>query len=133
MPLIFIATIDPQLLLAPGTFTVLFVFALRHYMRQLNPVATRMREEFGDLNAGLSQAVRGIEVVKSTAQEGQERGKFRTRARRYRDSFVRNGLVQARYLPTLLFAVAMAGALWHGLYLHGAGGSRSASWWPTWG
>jgi ATP-binding cassette subfamily B protein len=121
VPLVFIATIDPRLLLVPGTFAVVFVFALRHYMRQLNPVATRMREEFGDLNAGLSQAVRGIEVIKVTAQEGQERGLFRTRARRYRDSFVRNGLVQARYLPTLLFAFAMAGALWHALYLHGAG------------
>ncbi|GGP16948.1 ABC transporter ATP-binding protein/permease [Nonomuraea glycinis] len=121
VPLFFIATIDPRLLLVPGTFAVLFVFALWHYMRQLNPVATRMREEFGDLNAGLSQAVRGIEVIKVTAQEGQERGLFRIRARRYRDSFVRNGLVQARYLPTLLFAVAMAGALWHALYLHGAG------------
>jgi ATP-binding cassette subfamily B protein len=98
-----------------------FAVALWRYMRRLNPVATRMREEFGDLNAGLSQAVRGIEVIKVTAQEGQERLRFRSLARRYRDSFVRNGLVQARYLPTLLFAVTMAAALWHGLHLHGTG------------
>ncbi|WP_336210950.1 ABC transporter ATP-binding protein [Nonomuraea sp. LPB2021202275-12-8] len=121
VPLFFIGAIDPRLLLVPGIFAVAFVTALWHYMRQLNPVATRMREEFGDLNAGLSQAVRGIEVIKVTAQEGQERRLFRSRARLYRDSFVRNGLVQARYLPTLLFAGAMAGALWHGLALHGAG------------
>ncbi|MGI5286267.1 ABC transporter ATP-binding protein [Nonomuraea polychroma] len=121
VPLFFIAAIDPRLLLAPGVFAVFFVIALWHYMRQLNPVATRMREEFGDLNAGLNQAVRGIEVIKVTAQEGQERLRFRANARRYRDSFVRNGLVQARYLPTFLFSLAMAGALWHGLYLQGIG------------
>ncbi|MEU8250433.1 ABC transporter ATP-binding protein [Nonomuraea sp. NPDC048916] len=121
VPLVFIGAIDPRLLLVPGVFTVAFGFALWHYMRQLNPVATRMREQFGDLNAGLNQAVRGIEVIKVTAQEGQERRRFRSQARLYRDSFVRNGLVQARYLPTLLFACAMAGALWHALYLHGAG------------
>ncbi|MGP3955899.1 ABC transporter ATP-binding protein [Nonomuraea sp. 3N208] len=121
VPLFFIAAIDPRLLLAPGVFAVVFVVALWHYMRQLNPVATRMREEFGDLNAGLNEAVRGIEVIKVTAQEGQERRRFRANARRYRDSFVRNGLVQARYLPTLLFSFAMAGALWHGLYLQGIG------------
>ncbi|MEU4830308.1 ABC transporter ATP-binding protein [Streptosporangium sp. NPDC023615] len=121
VPLFFIAAIDPRLLLAPGVFAVVFVFALRHYMGRLSPVATRMREEFGDLNAGLSEAVRGIEVIKVTAQEEQERRRFRTRARRYRDSFAAGGLVQARYLPTLLFAFAMAGALWHGLHLQASG------------
>ncbi|GAA4525436.1 ABC transporter ATP-binding protein [Nonomuraea ferruginea] len=121
VPLFFIATIDPRLLIVPGVFAVVFVIALWHYMRQLNPVATRMREQFGDLNAGLNEAVRGIEVIKVTAQEAQERRRFRARARLYRDSFVRNGLVQARYLPTLLFAAAMAGALWHALALQAAG------------
>ncbi|PZG11787.1 ABC transporter ATP-binding protein [Nonomuraea aridisoli] len=121
VPLVFMAAIDPSLLLVPGVYAVVFVLALWLYMRRLNPVATRMREEFGDLNAGLNQAVRGIEVIKVTAQEGQERLRFRANARRYRDSFVRNGLVQARYLPTLLFAFAMAGALWHALALHASG------------
>ncbi|HEX4811130.1 MAG TPA: ABC transporter ATP-binding protein [Nonomuraea sp.] len=121
VPLFFIAAIDPRLLLALGVFGVVFVIALRHYMGRLNPVATRMREQFGDLNAGLNEAVRGIEVIKVTAQEEQERRRFRDNARRYRDSFVRNGLVQARYLPTLLYAVAMAGALWHALHLQGVG------------
>ncbi|MEV0148941.1 MULTISPECIES: ABC transporter ATP-binding protein [unclassified Nonomuraea] len=121
VPLFFIGAINPRLLLVPGIFAVVFAAALWHYMRRLNPVATRMREEFGDLNAALNQAVRGIEVIKVTAQEEQERRRFRSHARRYRDSFARNGLVQARYLPTLLFAFAMAGALWHGLALHGSG------------
>ncbi|MEV0231023.1 ABC transporter ATP-binding protein [Nonomuraea sp. NPDC050786] len=121
VPIFFIASIDLRLLLAPGVFAVVFAIALRRYMKQLNPVATRMREEFGELNAGLNQAVRGIEVIKVTAQEGQERLRFRANARRYRDSFVKNGLVQARYLPTLLFSFAMAGALWHALYLQSTG------------
>jgi ATP-binding cassette subfamily B protein len=121
IPLFFIAFIDPRLLLVPLLFLVAFVFALRQYMRQLNPVSTEMREQFGTLNAGLAEAVRGIEVIKVTAQEEQERRRFETNARRYRDSFVRNGLIQARYLPTLILAVAMAGALWHALVMYDAG------------
>ncbi|NUT43762.1 MAG: ABC transporter ATP-binding protein, partial [Thermoactinospora sp.] len=121
VPIVCIAFLDPRLLLVPGLFALTFVLALWHYMRMLNPVATRMREDFGDLNAALNEAVRGIEVIKVTAQEGQERVRFRRLARAYRDSFARNGLVQARYLPTLLFAFAMAGGLWHGLALHAAG------------
>jgi ATP-binding cassette, subfamily B, bacterial len=121
IPLIFIAMIDPRLLLVPVLFIAAFVLALWHYMKQLSPVSTAMREQFGDLNAGLAEAVRGIEVIKVTGQEEQERRRFGEAAARYRDSFVRNGMIQARYLPTLLLAVAMAGALWHALTMYGAG------------
>ncbi|HEX3814821.1 MAG TPA: ABC transporter ATP-binding protein [Mycobacteriales bacterium] len=121
VPLVFIGFIDPRLLLAPGLLAIGFVITLRHYMKRLGPVSLQMREQFGDLNAGLNEAVRGIEVVKVTAQEPQEMRRFVRNARRYRNSFVRQGVVQARYLPTLLLALATAGALLHGLYLHSDG------------
>lgn len=121
VPIVVIGFLDPRLLLAPLLFAAAFVISVRWYMRQLSPVSTAMRERFGALNAGLSEAVRGIEVVKATAQEPQERRRFVANARDYRDLFVRQGLIQARYLPTLLLAVAMAGALLHGLYLYRSG------------
>ncbi len=37
----------------------------------------------------------------------------------YRDLFVQNGLIQARYLPVLLLAICSVGAFLHGLYLLG--------------
>ncbi len=76
-----------------------------------------MRAQFGVLNAGLNEAVRGIEVIKATGQEAQERRKFRNQARLYRDYQVAQGVVQARYLPQLLLAVAVAGALFHGVWM----------------
>jgi ATP-binding cassette subfamily B protein len=121
IPLVFIAIIDPRLLFVPLLFLVALGVALWHYLRQLYPVSSAMREQFGDLNAGLAEAVRGVEVIKVTAQESEERRRFDVNATRYRDSFVRNGLIQARYLPTLLLAVAMAGALWHALALYTSG------------
>jgi len=117
VPLVFIAFIDPRLLLAPIAFEVAFVFALRSYMRQLNPVSGALRRQFGVLSAGLNQTITGIEVVKATAQEPQEQARFGGDAGRYRDLFVRQGLVQARYLPLLLLAVALTGAFAHGLHL----------------
>ena len=121
VPIVFIGFIHPQLLLSPLLFTAGFLVALRHYIRRLNPAADRMREEFGGLNAGLAETVTGIEVVKATAQEEQELRKFEGHARRYRDAFVRNGLIQARYIPVLLLGLAIAGAFLHGLYLLRAG------------
>lgn len=117
VPLVFIGLINPMLLIAPGLFVVTFIFALRHYMRQLNPVSSEMRRRFGVMNASLNETITGIEVVKSTAQETQEKRKFVHDAGLYRDAFVEQGWVQARYLPLLLLSIATAGAFAHGLYL----------------
>ena len=117
VPLVFIAFIDPRLLLAPALFVVVFVFALRNYMSQLNPVSNAQRKQFGVLNAGLNETITGIMVVKSTVQEESERLKFARSAKAFRDYFVKAGLVQARYLPLLLVGLAVAGAFAHGVYL----------------
>ena len=116
-PIIFIAFISPQLLLAPLLFTAVFAVALRRYIRRLQPVAGSLRGQFGAMNAGLSETITGIEVVKGTAQEDQEERKFERNARRYRDLLVENGQIQARYLPPLLLAIATAAGFVHGLYL----------------
>ncbi|PZF85132.1 ABC transporter ATP-binding protein [Jiangella anatolica] len=121
VPIVFIGFLDPRLLVAPLVFAVAFVWSVRRFMRQLSPVSTRLREDYGTLNAGLNETIRGIEVVKATGQEEQELGKFSRNARRYRDAYVEQGLIQARYLPTLLLAVATAGGLLHGLWLLDAG------------
>lgn len=116
-PLVFIYFIDPVLLVPPVIFVVALFFAIRNYMAQLNPISGRMRMQFGEMNAGLTETIAGIEVVKSTAQEPQERRKFLKNANLYRDYFVQQGLIQARYLPLLLLGLALTGAFAHGLYL----------------
>ena len=117
VPIVFIAFLDWRLLLSPLLFTAAFAVALRRYTRELNPVAGRERRQFGEMNSVLTEAVTGIEVVKATGQEEQERGKFERTAVDFRDTSVRRGRIEARYIPTLLLAVATGGALLHGVYL----------------
>ncbi|MCA9835164.1 MAG: ABC transporter ATP-binding protein [Thermomicrobiales bacterium] len=121
VPLWFMYRIDPRLLIVPAIFMVFFAITLYWYMKQLSPVSNEMRASFGAVNANLNESVHGIEVIKSTGQELPELGKFSRNARKYRDWAVKQGLVQAWYLPTLIFAVAMAVALMHGVYLQQAG------------
>jgi ATP-binding cassette subfamily B protein len=116
-PLIFIAFIRLELLISPLIWLVLYIFALRHYTRQLNPVSARMRTQFGEMNAGLNETIAGIEVVKSTAQEAKEKRRFIQNASLYRDFFVEQGKIQARYLPILLLGFALTGAFAHGIWL----------------
>jgi ATP-binding cassette, subfamily B, bacterial len=117
VPIVFIAFLDVRLLLTPLAFAVLFFLALRYYMHKLSPVSTAMRETFGEMNAGLNEAVRGIEVIKAAGQEVTERLTFNRRARANRDQAVRQGVVQAWYLPTLLLGLTMACALVQGVVL----------------
>lgn len=121
VPLIFVALIDPRLLAAPLAFVLVFAVALRRYTGRLGPVTGRMRMRFGAMNATLAETIGGIEVVKSTAQEPAEKARFSNDATAYRDSFVEQGGIQARYLPPLLLGVAFAFAFWHGVVLVRAG------------
>lgn len=116
-PMIFISLIEPQLLLAPVLFVIVYAIALRRYVQQLNPVAGMQRYRFGELNAGLNETISGIEVVKAMAQEEQEREKFLHNATEYRNYFVKEGEIQARYLPLLLLGFALTIAFTHGLWL----------------
>lgn len=118
IPFIFIASIRLELLLVPVGFIIAHVFALRDYMRQLSPVTTRQREQFGKLNAGLEETVSGIEIVKASAQEAFERRKFQVNARALRDSLVAHGFIEARYLPLLLFAIALGLTFLHAMWLY---------------
>ena len=117
IPIIFIGFIHWQLLLAPLIFTVFYIIAVRNYTRRLTPVTADMRQQFGVMNAGLEETITGIEVVKSTGQEAQERRKFNQNASQYRDYYVKNGEIQARYLPLLLIAIAIVGGFLQALLL----------------
>jgi ATP-binding cassette subfamily B protein len=121
MPIIAIGLLNTQLLLAPLIFTVAFYFALRRYTRQLNPVASGSRMQFGQMNAQLTEAISGIEVVKAYAQERNEQGKFSANAGAFRDLFVKEGEIRARYLPLLLFGIMFGGAFAHALILYRQG------------
>ncbi len=116
-PIIFIGLIRVDLLIAPLCFTVLFILAVIRYNRQLGPISTQMREQFGQMNAGLEETITGIEVVKGMAQESREKRKFARNASLYRDYFVRNGKIQARYLPPLIMAVSLVGGFLQGVFL----------------
>jgi ATP-binding cassette subfamily B protein len=117
MPLLGIASVRAELLLVPLLFLVSFVLALRGYSRALNPVSGALRGQFGAMNARLAEAISGIEVVKGYAQEPEERQRFAQSARGYRDLFVREGRIKARYLPLLLFGIMFGLGFGHALLL----------------
>ncbi len=120
-PIVLIARLDPQLLLVPFLYLLLYAVTIWDYARRLNPVSEAMREQFGDMNAGLAESINGIEVVKGNAQELEELRKFTSNAELYRKYFVKNGIIQAWYLPMLMLAICLALGFLHGIYLWSLG------------
>ncbi|MCE7986899.1 MAG: ABC transporter ATP-binding protein [Caldilinea sp. CFX5] len=117
IPLITILTLDRNLLLVPILFLTGLTLALWQHNKRLRPVAGQLRERFGKMNAGLAETITGIEVVKGFAQEPAEEERFRSSAGGYRDAFVREGDVNARYLPLLLYGLTIGLAFGHALFL----------------
>ena len=122
VPILLIAQMRLDLLLVPFAFLVLLVITIADYNRRLNPVSAAMRDQFGVMNAGLAEAITGIEVVKANVQERHEWNRFTLNALIYRGYFVEQGKIQARYWPMLVFSVSWAAALLHGLIIWRAGG-----------
>jgi len=117
LPLILAPSYHPSLLLVPALFTVSYAFAVWAYLHELRPVSEEVRRTFGEMNTQVSEALDGIEVVKGHAQEAQEVDRFSFNATAFRDAFVRQGDIEARYLPLLLLGLAEAGSFLHALIL----------------
>ena len=117
VPLFVAPRYHPSLVLVPALFVVGYILALWQYLHELAPITTDVRRSFGRLNTRLAEAIDGIETVKGSAQERSEVDRFGENARRYRDAFVRQGDVEARFIPLLLLGLAEAGGLLHALLL----------------
>jgi ATP-binding cassette, subfamily B, bacterial len=121
VPLFFIGMTRLELLLVPVGFVVLYIITARRYLRRLDPVITAQREQYGRMNAGLEETISGIEVVKASAREPFERAKYHRNARLFRDFFVRQGYIEARYLPLLIYGFAVGLTFLHAMWLYGQG------------
>jgi ATP-binding cassette subfamily B protein len=117
VPIFMISRLNTRLLVMPFIFTAGLAFTVYDYNKRLKPVSSARREQFGKMNAQLAEAVAGVEVVKGNTQEQSEWDKFATSARTFRDYFVQQGAIEARYWPMLVFRVTWALAFLHGLLL----------------
>jgi ATP-binding cassette subfamily B protein len=70
------------------------------------------------MNAVLAESIEGIETVKGAAQEEQAMEKFESGALAYRNAYVKQGYIEARFLPLLLLGIAYAIALAQSIVLY---------------
>jgi ATP-binding cassette subfamily B protein len=120
-PLVAAPRYSAQLMIVPAVFILLYFVTLRIYMKGLAPVTEEVRESFGALNIRLAESLDGVETVKGSAQELGEINLFKQNVSRYKKAAVEQGNREARFLPLLLFGIALAAGLLHALLLFRAG------------
>lgn len=121
IPLVIGGRIHPALLLTPIAFIIAYFLAVIYYLRVLQPVTRKVRGSFGIMNSRIAEDMDGIETVKAAAQEQAEIDRFRKNIKTFRDASVKQGDIEARFLPMLLLALAMGFGLMHALYLERLG------------
>ena len=121
MPIIFAFQYHPSLVIPPLIFLVLYILALWQYLHELDPITASVRKAFGRLNTRLAEAVDGIETVKGMAEESSEVSLFAENARTFMKREIRQGDVEARFLPMLLMGLVQAGGLFQSVILYQRG------------
>jgi ATP-binding cassette subfamily B protein len=121
MPLVIAPTMHPALVIVPLIFAVGYFILLQRFLGQLRPATETVRRQFGGMNAVLAEAIEGIETVKGAAQENQAIEKFEAGAKAYRDAYVAQGRIEARFLPLGWLAIISAAGLAHSLILYRMG------------
>lgn len=121
LPLFVAPTIHPHLILAPIIYLIFYAVVVVTYLRQLRPASEAVRREFGEMNTTLAEAIEGIETVKGAAQEDYEISRFRERVNQWREAFLWQNDIEARFMPLLLLSLLTAGGLLHALLLFRTG------------
>ncbi|QPC81594.1 ABC transporter ATP-binding protein [Phototrophicus methaneseepsis] len=120
-PIIAAPLIYPALIIVPLTFVILHLTVQIFFVRSLHPLAEKVRASFGRMNARLAEALDGLQVIKGTAQESAEVGRFNELTDTVRDYYIDQGRVEARYLSFLLLGLAFVAAFAHAGYLYQQG------------
>jgi ATP-binding cassette, subfamily B, bacterial len=121
MPIFVAGRYHPSLIITPIVFILLYFVSLVRYLKTLAPITDEVRATFGKMNTHLSESLDGVEVVKGASQEDAEVERFVVNASRVRDTFVKQGDLEGRYVAMLLLGSAYAFGLFHALLLFRSG------------
>jgi ATP-binding cassette, subfamily B, bacterial len=121
MPIVVAPTIHPALIITPLAFVILYIWSQYRFIQALSPITQQVRANFGIMNARLAESLEGLQVVKGTAQERNERAYFGKLIKNFTESYIRQSGVEARYVPNLLFGLVFAFGFLHCAILYHQG------------
>ena len=121
LPLILAPRYNTLLIIPPLIFIIGYIISIWQYLRELNPITTHARDAFGRMNSRLAESIDGMEIIKGMAQEEVEVERFDQNACDFRNAYVDQGDVEARFIPLLLLGIVQGLGLLMSLILYQQG------------
>lgn len=107
-----------SLSIGPILFTILSLYLLLRYSKNINTITKDVRQKFGQMNSSLNEVMEGIEVVKANAQEDKEKAEFKAYTNDILTASLKRVKVEAGYKPTLVFALFFGFAVFQALSIY---------------
>ena len=121
LPLILAPRYNTLLIIPPLIFIIGYIISIWQYLSELNPITTHARDAFGRMNSRLAESIDGMEIIKGMAQEEVEVERFDQNACDFRNAYVDQGDVEARFIPLLLLGIVQGLGLLMSLILYQQG------------
>lgn len=111
-----LVSVNPRLALYAGIALPPIGLLTWVFAHLVHPISRSVQRRKGELTEATDEAVVGIEMVQAFGREDDVRERFGGRAEAVRAETMRQALVEARYLPPLIFlpTVGIATVLWFG-------------------
>ena len=97
MSVFFLARINGLLIIVPALTGVIAGIIMVFYMRSLRRCYNCIREASVDLNSCIQENINGVRIVRAYATEDIEKEKFNKRNKKFKDSYIDQSRVLARY------------------------------------
>ncbi len=113
---IVLVTVNPRLAILAGIALPPIGLLTWVFAHLVHPISRIVQRRKGELTEATDEAVVGIEMVQAFGREKDVRDRFGGRAEAVRAESMRQAVVEARYLPPLIFlpTVGIATVLWFG-------------------
>ncbi len=93
----FLSRINAYLILVPAVMGLVAAVIMVFYTRSLRKCYNRIREASVELNSCIQENINGVRIIRAFASEGIETKKFEKRNKNFKDGFIDQSKVLARY------------------------------------
>ncbi|MFX0116818.1 MAG: ABC transporter transmembrane domain-containing protein, partial [Candidatus Hodarchaeota archaeon] len=111
-----ISVLDWRLALLSVPFLIAYIWTGKGYGKKLAPIASTFQRKFANMAVQLQDSVYGAEVVRAFTGEDYEREKFEAAVIDFRDTWIIQQKLQAKYWPMLILYMAIGTSFVFGAY-----------------
>ncbi|MFQ5980351.1 MAG: ABC transporter ATP-binding protein [Candidatus Heimdallarchaeota archaeon] len=112
-----VSVLDWRLALLSVPFLLAYIWTGKGYGKKLAPIASTFQRKFANMAVQLQDSVYGAEVVRAFTGEDYEREKFEAAVVDFRDTWIIQQKLQAKYWPMLILYMAIGTSFVFGAYL----------------